>query len=199
MDKFIKIGLVGLLIFAGIQSSRQKNTEEMVLGPEQETVRYLSFSGPILQLNGDKHYSILVEEQGNRDNLILFWIADQTALLDSRGEPITWDALQPGTELTAYYPEHTPLALSMPPQLTPELIVVNSREGFGFVQVSVFDDTLTSSDGKLKLNLSVKTVVTDQKGKPVTKLAGRALAVFYTASTKSIPALTQPDKIIVLD
>jgi len=56
-----------------------------------------------------------------------------------------------------------------------------------------------SSDGQLQIDLSVETSVTDLKGKPVTGLAGKRLVVFYTTSTKSIPARTVPERIIVFD
>ncbi len=53
----------------------------------------------------------------------------------------------------------------------------------------------------LKLNIAKETVLLNEKGVKVDAkdLAEKHLVVFYTASTKSIPAQTTPSKVIVLD
>jgi hypothetical protein len=68
------------------------------------------------------------------------------------------------------------------------------------VKTDRFDENLISSDGKLKLNPGENTEIILQNGEsfPLDGLANRKLAVVYGAATKSIPAITTPDKIVVL-
>ncbi len=51
--------------------------------------------------------------------------------------------------------------------------------------------------GTLALNLG-EADITDLEGNKVDSIEGKTVAVFYTISTMSIPAITNPDKVIVL-
>lgn len=55
----------------------------------------------------------------------------------------------------------------------------------------------TNGAGTLALNLG-ETNITDLEGNKVDSIEGKTVAVFYTISTMSIPAITNPDKVIVL-
>lgn len=197
MNKAITIGLIGLLILFGAQHNRQKQAEQNVA----EVFNYLHFPGTITGVRDDGNlFAVLAEDRENEDNSIIFYIsADVIILDDETQEAAAREQLTMGKRITAYYPENTPVALSMPPQLTPEVVVINSKQDVGFVHVAVFNEDLLSSDGQLQLNLGTETRVTDLKGNPVTGPANKTLAVFYTASTRSIPAKTTPERIIVLD
>jgi|SRR5690554_3394742 len=192
MNKAITMGLIGLLLFFGLQQSKPET---------HEIFDYLYFPGTITGVRDDgTSFAVLTQDRENKDNSAVFFISDDVVVLDGKtGSVIGRDTLSLGTHITAYYPTNTVVALSMPPQLTPEVVVVRSGQDTGFVHVAVFDDNLMSSDGQLQIDLSVETSVTDLKGKPVTGLAGKRLVVFYTTSTKSIPARTVPERIIVFD
>ena len=67
------------------------------------------------------------------------------------------------------------------------------------VKVDWFGWNLVSSDRSLKINPSAETVIMTQNGLPYSgSLARKNLIVFYSASTRSIPAQTTPEEIIVL-
>lgn len=87
-----------------------------------------------------------------------------------------------------------------PPQYNPEVIIVESKE-MGSVTVDFFNKDLVNTDNSLKLNVGEETVVQSQSGKEVSAkdLAEQHLLVFYTITTRSIPAQTPPTKVIVLD
>jgi hypothetical protein len=68
------------------------------------------------------------------------------------------------------------------------------------VKVDLFDNDYVSSDNSLKLNISDDTVIVSENGEAFTgELADRKLVVVYGPSTRSIPAQTTPEKIVVLD
>jgi hypothetical protein len=197
MNKAITIGLLGLLVFFTLQGQQAKvDDQALVVEP---VVNYLSFAGTITDIRGDEEQrAISVQDENNTDNSIVFNLSDDVLLLDANSREVLKDGFAVGQKVTAYYPENTPMALSLPPITTPKVIVLNSEVVPGFVHVATFDETLTSSDGQLKLNISTKTKVTDVEGNPVTTLANRDLVVFYTISTRSIPAQTTPERIFVI-
>ena len=102
-----------------------------------------------------------------------------------------------GKTVTAYYDMSAPAPTIYPPRLNAEIIVVEQRG----IQVKVdwFGRDMVSSDRTLKINPSVETVIMTQNGLPYEgSLARKNLIVFYSMSTRSIPAQTTPEEIIVL-
>lgn len=191
MNKAITIGLIGLLLFFGIQHGQQEQSLE-----ETEMVDYLSFTGTITEV---RENSVLVQEKANEENLMVFNISESVLLLDdSTKEAADAGSFEVGQEVTAFYPENAPMALSFPAIMTPDVLVRRSDQQVGFVHVATFDETLTSSDGQLKIILGAGMSLVDRDNKPVASLAHKTLVVFYTTSTRSIPAQTTPQKIIVL-
>jgi hypothetical protein len=68
-----------------------------------------------------------------------------------------------------------------------------------FIKVDRFDKDLVSEDGQLKLNNGPTTKIILQNSEDFDgELTGRALAVVYSVTTRSIPAQTTPEKIVVL-
>jgi hypothetical protein len=189
MNKAITIGLLGLILFFGLQHNKQDKTVE-------EMVDYLSFTGTITEVRDG---AVLVQEETNEENFMVFNISEQVLLLeDATQNTVGSDSFAVGQKITAYYLENTPMALSFPAIMTPDVLLLHSGEDVGFVHVATFDETLTSSDGMLKIVLGSGMTLVDAQGKQVTNLAYETLVVFYTTSTRSIPAQTTPKKIIVL-
>ena len=203
MNKILTYGLVGLLIILGAYAvTKDKNVDDSnAIFEELNTFEYLSFNGIIKEVLDHKELpSLIVENKDNPDNVIVFHIPEQVILLDQeKQEFIEANSFKAGQEITAYYPGNTPMALSMPPQLTPKVIVANSKEYSGSIHVDRFNDDLVSTDGFLKIKLNSEVKIINQDGKETSEdLRNKDLVVFYGAATRSIPAQTTPDKIIVL-
>ena len=70
------------------------------------------------------------------------------------------------------------------------------------VKVSRFDENLLSADGELIIHIGGNTVILQANGDAfiggADALAGRALVVLYTVTTKGIPPQTTPEKVFVL-
>ncbi|KNF09711.1 copper amine oxidase domain-containing protein [Gottschalkia purinilytica] len=107
------------------------------------------------------------------------------------------DEVAVGSVITAFYDKNRPMIMIYPPQYETEAIVVNSEDKN--VKVDTFDKDLISSDNSLKLNISDDTDIISQDEKRFDgELANRKLVVIYDKTTRSIPAQTTPDKIVVL-
>jgi hypothetical protein len=160
--------------------------------PTLEKFKFNSFTGTVKAITdfegveGSKF--VLVESSdGEEANIIL---SKHTYVLNNA-------AIAVGSVVTGYYDANAPMIMIYPAQYNAEVIVVDNKDYN--VKVDLFDENLLSSDQFLKLNISDETEIILQDGTAFKGvLANRKLIVLYGASTKSIPAQTTPDKIIVL-
>ena len=104
-----------------------------------------------------------------------------------------------GMNVTFYYDANLPAVLIYPPQFR-AVVDIETDSGYeGSIKVDYFDSELISSDNSLKLNISEDTKIYMTNGQYFSGDIGEhSLVVFYTSSSRSIPAQTTPDKITVL-
>lgn len=158
---------------------------------------YLSVTGTITQMqmvsgNGSGYggctQMITVEdEEGGITN---FYVNGDTYV-------VGYETLYESMPVTVFYNGNLPAPLIYPPQFM--AAVVAPRVQGQMVAVAYFNNVLMASDQSLKLNLSPATEVVTRnnqtyRGNP----GGNTLVVLYSATTRSIPPQTTPDKIIVL-
>lgn len=151
--------------------------------------------GTVEDVRVGKDITYYTVKDGEQTNILE--ITKDTLVYDNTGKKVE---LKEGDKVVAYTFANKPQKYIYPPQFNPEIIIVDSKE-VGFVEVDYFFDDLTNTYDILKLNIGKETELVNAKGKKVTSkdLVEKHLAVFYTASTKSIPAQTTPSKVIVLD
>ena len=106
-----------------------------------------------------------------------------------------------GDQVTFFYSLYAPVPMIYPPQYQ---AVAAVRTPLGtYASLDVFTQAadsrqLVNSDNTLRLNLSQCTKLILPNGQPFGgALSGKLLLVIYGATTRSIPAQTTPDKIIV--
>ena len=127
MNKAITIGLIGLMLFFGIQHTKQSKTME-------EMVDYLSFTGTITEVRDG---AVLVQEKTNEENFMVFNVSEQVLLIENATrDTIEPDSFAVGQKVTAYYPENAPMALSFPAIMTPDVLLLHSGEDVGFIKCS---------------------------------------------------------------
>lgn len=210
ITKYLAIGLAGLLAFTPIASlagsdTVAKNNDKVVISEKEEAVDYIVYEGKITDISKDKwknDMSIKVNgvDKLMRDTIIFHITEDMTILSEKSKAFLGRDDLKEGDEVTVYFKEDTPMTMSIPPQTTPDALVVNDNDEAGFVNVSHFNSELVDLKNELKLNISDDTLLIDANGNKVQEkdLENRDLMVFYTVSTRSIPAQTSPEKVLVL-
>ena len=146
-----------------------------------------------------------VEERNNAiyyttkdgENTNVFVVNKDTLIFDNTGKEAK---LQKGDKVTAYTYANKPMLMIYPPQYNTDVIIVETEE-MGSATVDFFNKDLVNVDNSLKLNVGKETNVQSQSGKELTAedLAEQHLLVFYTITTRSIPAQTAPTKVVVLD
>lgn len=159
--------------------------------------QFQNFSGVVIDISdfptGDKKdmgcYKIFsLEDDGN--NIVNFVISPSTFFLNNYIMTI-------GDLVTGFYDTSLPTPLIFPPRFQAVLMAKQLRHRF--IKIDSFNDQLISSDGTLKLNIGPYTKIQLTNGQPFTgHLAGRNLVVVYSITTRSIPAQTTPERIVVL-
>lgn len=107
------------------------------------------------------------------------------------------EKLSPGQKVTAFYKSGTPMLMIYPPQIPVSLITVPNEHQF--VIADVFDKQGINTTKKLQIKPGPSTKIVLEDGSDFKgSLENRKLIVYYGVTTKSIPAQTVPDRIVVL-
>lgn len=104
--------------------------------------------------------------------------------------------LRTGMRITAFYDSNQPVPLIYPPQYQAAFIA--RTEPSETIVIAYFDRNLLSNQHQLKLNIDSNTRVSTANGQRYTcNIGDHLLMVYYSASTRSVPAQTTPERIIV--
>ncbi|WIV13340.1 copper amine oxidase N-terminal domain-containing protein [Proteiniborus sp. MB09-C3] len=168
----------------------------------EDKINYINFEGVVKEIKTQEGYVSVSLTDGKEDKIVaVFNISDEAMIVDQATKKIIKSSeLKEGKKLAGYYRKDMPMLMIYPPIINPELVIVKDEEEKDFIKHSNFDEELISADNSLKLNISEETVITNQYGEECKEeeLYDEDLVVFYTITTRSIPAQTNPSKIIVL-
>lgn len=157
---------------------------------QQQRSQYLSFSGIVTNISdfNENGCSKLFEVQ-NSNQTVNFVVNLNTYFVNN-------EKIYVGMQIIGFYDANVPVILIYPPQY--QAVVIGSTAN-QMVKVDKFDENLVSQDNTLKLNLSPATEIILTNGQDYTgSLENKDLIVVYTTSTRSIPAQTTPEQIIVM-
>lgn len=149
----------------------------------------------------DDNQESLVILLENKEKEILI-ISSEVKIYDNKSYSQTdITEIKVGQKIYVYYNKHTPMMMSLPAKYVPELIVVEKNENYVDHVYDYFNEDLISSDGRIKVNESLLHLVESTCGKSVLKeiLAKQKLLIFYQKTTKSIPAIVDPKKIVIVN
>ncbi len=109
--------------------------------------------------------------------------------------------VEKGMEVTFLLPSLSPMTMSLPPQTSSvEAVVLHSADGS--FTVGTFDENLVCAEAMLQLNIGEETAISSVTGNKriygAEDLKNSEALVFYTITTRSIPAQTTPSKVVIL-
>lgn len=182
-----------------VPAMAEENTEQTP-GEGMQGPKYISFTGQVTEVrpsydeNGnevdDKYYLSL--EDAESGQIMVFYIDENAYVPEDT-------SFSNGDQVMAYYDGHAPALMIYPPQAN-ALAVVKQVDGLPLLKVDMFDDEQVSSDGMLKLMNLDQAIVIDLDGLEYAEdLTGKVLAVYYDITTRSIPAQTTPQLVVVLE
>lgn len=156
-----------------------------------------SFSGTVTMINdfrtgirASSGCNKLITVQGMNGDTVNFVITPTTYFIDQV-------MIAVGDLVTGFYDFNAPVPLIYPPQH--RAIVMAKVSHNQNIKVDFFNTDLISSDGMLQLTIGPHTQIITENGQAFTaNISNRNLIVLFGASTRSIPAQTVPDKIIVM-
>lgn len=123
------------------------------------------------------------------NGIVNFFVDPRTLVIDSR-------PLRPGMRVTAFYDSSLPVPLIFPPQYHAQIVAVPGRSEQ--VVLTFFNRNLLAADRSLQLNIADHTIIQTVNGQRFDCNPGnQELLVYYSATTRSIPAQTTPSRIIV--
>ena len=103
---------------------------------------------------------------------------------------------QLGDRATFFYDSNAPMVLIYPPRYT-AVAGVHTPHGTS-AMLDMFQNDLVTTDNSLKLNVAWNTPITLANGQPFKgDLNGHLLLVLYGMTTRSIPAQTTPEQVVV--
>lgn len=147
-----------------------------------------------------------ISDSGNRSSdtsscLLLFSIHGEdgsnfSAVISPSTYVLYQESFRPGDTIIIFYDTMAPMPLIYPPQY--QAVAAVKPLGEQSAILDVFDQYERNSDNTLVLNLSPATDIRTQNGQIYTgRLANQLLLVLYTRTTRSIPAQTTPEQVIV--
>lgn len=193
---FKKIALFAMSAMLMGSAVVQANDEVLI----QETIEekqpaFIKVSGEIdsSEVRGDLVYYFNDDER----NPFYLVVSKNTLIFDNTGKVVT---LNEGDRVTAYVDSNKPMLMIYPPQYSPDVVIVETSAEHSAV-VGRFDENLVDAQLSLKLNISNDTTIENEAGEKIATadFKGGYAVIFYSMTTKSIPAQTTPSKIIVLD
>ena len=146
--------------------------------------------GMIQSINrGDSCCSMMLSLISN-SNIVNVVVSGDTTIIDNV-------RLRAGMRVAVFYDANLPVPVVYPPQYRAE-IVTSLRRGQQ-AALGYFDENLVSADASLKLNIGPMTNVVTLNGQSYAcSPENSELLVYYTNTTFSIPAMTTPQKIVVM-
>lgn len=151
---------------------------------------YVPVVGTIFNLTRGSDCCTQMMSLRTESGTVNFAVDSETVVIDSR-------QLRPGMQVVAFYDSSLPVPLIFPPQYRAQIVTAVGRNEQ--VMLNEFDGNLLAVDASLQLNIAGHTIVRTANGQRFTcNLGNRTLLVYYSVTTRSIPPLTTPRKVVVL-
>lgn len=125
------------------------------------------------------------------NGVVNFIVDPDTLVIDSR-------QLAPGMRVAAFYDSSLAVPMIFPPQYRAQLVAVLGRNEQ--IALNYFNGALLAQDDSLQLNIAGNTRIETINGQKFTCcVGGKRLLVYYTATTRSIPPQTTPERVVVMN
>jgi len=167
---------------------------------DEATSVYTRFEGHATYVSDNYPYSNHVQVEGEDENVINFIITENTLFMTADG-PATLGEINVGDKLVVYFIQPLVEAMIYPPHREASVFIIAEEDSHRSIFFGRLDEDLVSEDNSLRLNISDDTVILRANGEDGSdvRLEGRDLAVVYTIATRSIPAQTTPELIVILN
>lgn len=138
-----------------------------------------------------------IEATAANEEPVNFTFGEDIVIIAESGESTE---LKEGVKITAYTKWNKPMTMELPVHYRPDVIVLDTDDGI-FTDADRYTadgEFYTNAAKSLSINVKESEIVNEDGTKFDGDIDGRDLLVFYGASTRSIPAQTNPSVVVVL-
>ena len=200
----LSVSVLAAPVLADVSGVPTKDVGEQTLQTnytqKQQEPNYALFTNEVTGFSKDEDgYTI---EIGGEENGIVFHTQGVKFVIDQKtNQLVSLDDIEEGMTITGIIPANAPMTLSLPPQTNSVLgFIINSD--VGSLDLDFYNEELVNSKNTLKINSTEGTNLIAANGNKMAltedDLQGAELLVLYTVSTRSIPAQTTPETVILL-
>lgn len=186
-----------------LQSAQPTDSTPAVLDAAKESAALnMLTTGKVSEVTDNKEYYTIHIENDNMGMVINAkpgtFVVDQA----KPTETLSVSDIKKDMTITAVIAKNAPMTMSIPPMTSGVVgFVINSDPGF--TDLSVYNDELTNETNTLKLNVDDTTPIINANGAKMKysadDLKGSECLVLYTVSTRSIPAQTAPQLVVIMN
>ena len=192
MKRILSIALACVMLFTSLSFAKEN---------EEKPMKYEVRFATVTEVPEGDYEGILVEndmDKGDMGEKEMFLYV-KTKVVDLKtGEFVEGYKFKKGEKIQYFYRADTPMMLSLPAQMTPDVIGVNVDESKFSIDVDYFDKKGQGEARRLDLNLPEDGKVKNFAGKEVEDFLPNELLVLYTIATRSLPPIATPEKIEIL-
>ena len=195
MKRILSITLALVMVFTSLSFAKESEEKPM-------TMKYEMKFATITNVPEGDYEGILVEndmDKGDMGEKEMFLYV-KTRVVDLKtGEFVEDYKFKKGEKIQYFYRADTPMLLSLPAQMTPDVIGVNVDESKFSMDVDYFDKDGHGISNRLDLNLGEEVKAKNFAGEEEKDFLPSELLVLYTIATRSIPPIATPEKIEILN
>ena len=192
--------LQGTTLMANEQKIVITNEEQQMTQENETKNAYITEIGKITEINEeDGSYQILV---GTSQEGTIYRLNNGEVIIDA--ETLTYltpEQIKKGMSVTVVVPKNSPVALSLPAISSSQVAVIVNSENT-FINQDYFNEELVNESNNLALNLDNSVCILSTTGEKriftTDDIKNQNAIVFYTSSTRSIPAQTTPKMVLIL-
>lgn len=195
MKRILSITLALVMVFTSLSFAKESEEKPM-------TMKYEMKFATITNVPEGDYEGILVENDMDKGDMgekeVFLYV--KTRVVDLKtGEFVEGYKFKKGEKIQYFYRADTPMLLSLPAQMTPDVIGVNVDEAKFSMDVDYFDKDGHGIGNRLDLNLGEEVKAKNFAGREEKDFLPNELLVLYTIATRSIPPIATPEKIEILN
>ena len=195
MKRILSITLALVMVFTSLSFAKESEEKPM-------TMKYEMKFATITNVPDGDYEGILVENDMDKGDMgekeVFLYV--KTRVVDLKtGEFVKDYKFKKGEKIQYFYRADTPMMLSLPAQMTPDVIGVNVDESKFSMDVDYFDKDGHGISNRLDLNLGEEVKAKNFAGEEEKDFLPSELLVLYTIATRSLPPIAAPEKIEILN
>lgn len=192
MKRILSIALACVILFTSLSFAKES---------EEKPIRYEMKFATVTNVPDGDYEEILVDNEMDKDDMgeKEMFLYVKTKVVDLKtGEFVEDYKFKKGEKIQYFYRADTPMMLSIPARMKPDVIGVNVDGAEFSMDVDYFDKAGRGIANRLDLNLGEEIKVKNFAGEDVNDFLPNEILALYTIATRSIPPIAAPEKIAIL-